>query len=233
MGQKVRPTGIRIGITRDWSSRWYADKQTFGRYLLEDAAIRRHVKEHYYSAGIPHIEIERDANRVTVTLHAARPGVVIGRRGARVDQLKTDLEKITKQDVQLNIEEVRDPDTDAQLVAEGVAEQLRKRMAFRRVLKMTIKGCMERGVLGIKIMVSGRLGGAEMARKEHSSAGKIPLSTLRADIDYGFAEARTTFGIIGVKVWIYRGEVLPDKDSKKKKQIIKEEQPDGANAQAG
>ncbi len=208
MGQKVRPTGIRIGITRDWSSRWYASKQDFGRFLREDYHIRRHIKKYFYSAGVPEIEIERDARRVTVTLHAARPGVVIGRKGAKVDQLKTDLEKITSQDVQLNIEEVPDPETDAQLIAEGVADQLQKRAAFRRVLKNTIRNTRERGALGIKIMVAGRLGGAEMARREHSSEGKIPLSTLRADIRYGFAEAKTTYGVIGVKCWVYKGEVL-------------------------
>ena len=228
MGQKVRPTGIRIGITRDWSSRWYADKQSFGGWLLEDVAIRRHIKEHYYSAGIPRIEIERDGRRVTITLHAARPGVVIGRKGARVDQLKTDLEKITKQEVQLNIEEVRDPELDAQLIAESVSEQLKKRSAFRRVLKMTIRNVRERGALGVKIMVAGRLGGAEMARREHASEGKIPLSTLRADIDYGFWEAKTTAGIIGIKVWLYKGEVLSKAEAK-----LKGEQPDGAHAQAG
>lgn len=212
MGQKVLPIGIRIGITQDWASRWYASKKEFGSFLVEDNKIRTHIKKNYGNAGIPKVEIERegkgDGYKVTVTLHAARPGVVIGRKGSRVDQLKADLEKITSDEVQLNIEEVPDPDTNAQLVAEGVAEQLVKRQAFRRVLKNTIRNVRERGALGVKVMVSGRLGGAEMARREFATEGKIPLSTLRADIDYGFARARTTYGIIGVKTWIYKGEVL-------------------------
>ena len=219
MGQKVRPTGIRVGITRTWSSRWYATKQDFGRFLREDFMIRRHIKKHFYSAGVPRVEIERDSRRVTVTLWAARPGVVIGRKGARVDQLKTDLENITQQEIKLEIEEVTDPELNAQLIAENVSDQLMKRMAFRRVLKNTIRNSRERGALGIKIMVSGRLGGADMARREHQSEGKIPLSTLRADIDYGFTEAKTKTGIIGVKVWVFKGEV-------------KRRQRYGANAQA-
>ena len=211
MGQKVRPTGIRLGITREWDSRWYSNKKNFGSLLVEDQQVRRHIKRHYGGAGIPRIEIEResDGSKVTITLHAARPGVVIGRKGSRVDQLKADLELLTNgKDVQLNIEEVPDPDTNSQLVAEGVAEQLVKRAAFRRVLKNTVRSVRERGALGVKVMVAGRLGGAEMARREFTSEGKIPLSTLRADIDYGFAEARTTYGIIGVKVWIYKGDVI-------------------------
>lgn len=227
MGQKVLPIGIRIGITQAWSSRWYANKKTFGAFLVEDQKIRRHIKNNYGSAGIPKVEIEREGKsegyKVTVTLHAARPGVVIGRKGARVDQLKEDLEKITKEEVQLNIEEVTDPDTNAQLVAEGVAEQLVKRAAFRRVLKNTIRGVRERGALGVKVMVAGRLGGAEIARTEFATEGKIPLSTLRADIQYGFAEAKTTYGIIGVKVWVYKGEIFARKDGGK----------NGPDAQAG
>lgn len=211
MGQKVRPTGLRLGITRGWDSRWYANKKAFGSLLVEDQRIRKHIKRNYGGAGIPRIEIEResDGSKMTITLHAARPGVVIGRKGSRVDQLKEDLELLTGgKDVQLNIEEVPDPDTNAQLVAEGVAEQLIKRAAFRRVLKNTIRSVRERGALGVKVMVSGRLGGAEMARKEFSAEGKIPLSTLRADIDYGFAEAQTTYGIIGIKCWVYKGDVI-------------------------
>jgi len=227
MGQKVRPTSIRLGITRKHSSRWYASKQEFGRFLAEDQRIRKHIKHDFYSAGVPLIEIERegdgDNRKVTITLHAARPGVVIGRKGARVDQLKEELEKMTQGKIQLNIAEVDDPDTNAQLVAENVADQLLKRQPFRRVLKNTIRNSRERGVLGIKIMMSGRLQGAEMARTEHSSEGKIPLSTLRADIDYGLALARTTYGIIGVKVWIYKGEVLKEK----------KEAPHGTDAQKG
>lgn len=219
MGQKVRPTGIRLGITRDWSSRWYATKKDFGNFLVEDQRVRRHIKDNYGSAGVPEVEIERevkgDGYKVTVTLHAARPGVVIGRKGARVDQLKADLEKITGQEIQLNIEEVPDPETNAQLVAEAVSDQLLKRAAFRRVLKNTVRGVMERGAQGVKVMVAGRLGGAELARTEFAVEGKIPLSTLRADIDYGFAEARTSYGVIGCKVWVYKGDVLERKDKQR------------------
>ena len=208
MGQKVRPTGIRIGITRDWSSRWYANKQEFGKLLVEDHKIRRYIKNEFFSAGVPEIEIERNGQVVTIHLHAARPGVVIGRKGARVEQLRTDLEAMTKQKIQLNINEVQNPDLSAQLVAENVADQLRRRMPFRRVLKNMIRTSRDAGAKGVKIMVAGRLGGAEIARTEHQAEGSIPLSTLRADVDYGFAEARTTYGVIGVKCWIYRGEVL-------------------------
>lgn len=215
MGQKVRPTGIRIGITRDWASRWYANKQEFGKFLGEDQKIRRFVKREFYSAGVPLIEIEREGDgenrKVTITLHAARPGVVIGRKGQRVDMLRQELEQLTGGKVQLNITEVNDPRLNAQLVAENVGDQLLKRKPFRRVLKNTIQECMEAGAQGVKVMVSGRLGGAEMARREVSSDGKIPLSTLRADIDFGLAEARTTYGVIGIQAWIYRGEVLKEK----------------------
>ena len=208
MGQKVNPVGIRIGITRDWSSRWYANKQEFGKLLVEDQKIRRYIKHEFYSAGVPEIEIERNGQVVTINMHAARPGVVIGRKGARVEQLRSDLEAITGSKVQLNINEVQNPDVNAQLVGENVADQLRRRMPFRRVLKNTLRTTMDAGAKGIKIMVSGRLGGAEIARSEVQVEGSIPLSTLRADIDYGHAESRTTYGVIGVKVWIYRGEVL-------------------------
>ncbi len=208
MGQKVNPKGIRIGITRDWSSRWYATKAEFGKLLVEDQKIRRFIKHEFYSAGVPEIEIERDGQVVTIHMHAARPGVVIGRKGARVEQLRADLEAITRSKVQLNINEVQNPDVNAQLVAENISDQLRRRMPFRRVLKNTLRTTMDAGAKGIKIMVSGRLGGAEIARSECQVEGSIPLSTLRADIDYGLAEARTTYGVIGVKVWVYRGEVL-------------------------
>ena len=208
MGQKVRPTATRIGITRDWSSRWYANKQEYGKLLVEDQKIRRFIKDEFYSAGVPEIEIERNGQVVTVNLHAARPGVVIGRKGARVEQLRADLEAMTRSKVQLNINEVQNPDLNAQLVAENVADQLRRRMPFRRVLKNTLRTTADAGAKGIKIMVSGRLGGADIARSECQVEGSIPLSTLRADIDYGLAESRTTYGVIGVKVWVYRGEVL-------------------------
>ncbi|MGA1201874.1 MAG: 30S ribosomal protein S3 [Planctomycetota bacterium] len=208
MGQKVRPTATRIGITRDWSSRWYANKQEYGKLLVEDQKIRRFIKSEFFSAGVPEVEIERDGQTVTISIHAARPGVVIGRKGARVEQLKADLEAMVKNKVQLNINEVPNADLNAQLVGENVADQLRRRMPFRRVLKNTLRTSMDAGAKGIKILVSGRLGGAEIARSEVQVEGSIPLSTLRADIDYGLAEARTTYGVIGVKVWIYRGEVL-------------------------
>ncbi len=208
MGQKVRPTGIRIGITRDWSSRWYANKQEFGKLLVEDQKIRAFIKHEFFSAGVPEIEIERNGQVVTIHLHAARPGVVIGRKGARVEQLRADLEAMTHSKVQLNINEVQNPDLSAQLISENVAEQLRRRMPFRRVLKNTLRTCTDAGAKGIKVMVSGRLGGAEIARTEFQVAGSIPLSTLRADIGYGFTESRTTYGVVGVKVWIYVGEVL-------------------------
>ena len=227
MGQKVRPTGIRIGITRNWSSRWYANKKDFGRYLLEDRKIRRHIKNEFYSAGVSSIDIERDENKVGLTLMVARPGVVIGRKGARIESLKKELEVITAgKDVSLNIQEVAVPELDAQLIAENVGDQLKKRAAFRRVLKMTIRNARDRGAQGVKIMISGRLGGAEMARREMAMEGKIPLSTLRADIDYGFHEAITTYGVIGIKVWVYRGEVIGDEKEKKEAQNV-------ADAKAG
>jgi small subunit ribosomal protein S3 len=216
MGQKVRPTSTRIGITRDWSSRWYATKQEFGKLLVEDFKLRRFIKNEFFSAGVPEIEIERNGQVVTIHLHAARPGVVIGRKGARVEQLRADLESMTKMKVQLNINEVPNPDLNAQLVAENVADQLRRRMPFRRVLKNTIRTTRDAGAKGIKVMVAGRLGGAEIARTEFQVDGSIPLSTLRADIDYGFAEAKTSYGVTGVKCWIYRGEILDKGKSQEK-----------------
>jgi len=205
MGQKVRPTGFRVGITENWSSRWYASKQEFGRLLVEDYRIRTFIKREYQFAGIPKIEIERDRERVHVFLHTARPGVIIGRKGAKVDKLKDDLQKISGREVKLEIREITNPEVNAQLVAESVGQQLLKRAAFRRVMKTAIKTSRERGALGIRVQVSGRLGGAEMARCESFSEGKIPLVTLQAHIEYGFAEAFTKFGTIGVKVWIYHG----------------------------
>ena len=211
MGQKVRPTGIRLGITRDWSSRWYANKQEYGKLLVEDQKIRRYIKHEFYSAGVPEIEIERIGQVVTINLHAARPGVVIGRKGARVEQLRADLEAMTQSKVQLNINEVPNPDLNSTLVAENVAEQLRRRMPFRRVLKNTLRTVRDAGAKGVKIMVSGRLGGHEIARTEWYQEGRLPLHTLKADIDYGFAEARTTYGVVGCKVWIYKGDLLREK----------------------
>ena len=205
MGQKTRPTGFRIGITENWRSRWFANKQRFGKLLVQDQLIRKFIKREYAGAGIPKIEIERDMERVHVYLHTSRPGVIIGRKGAKVDKLKEDLQKLAGQEVKLEIREVLNPEIDAQLAAESVAQQLEKRAAFRRVMKTMIKTAMDKGAQGVKVQVSGRLGGAEMARCELFSEGKVPLQTLQAHIDYGFAEAFTTYGAIGVKVWIYRG----------------------------
>jgi len=208
VGQKVRPTGFRVGVTEDWRSRWYARKKEFGALLCEDQKIRAAVKKEYGFAGIPRVDIERktEGGEVTVIIRTARPGVIIGRKGAKVDKLKDDLAKVTKtKKIDLKIQEIERPELDAQLVAEGVAEQLKKRMSFRRVIKKSLELTMGAGAKGCKIMVAGRLGGHELARTEHSHEGSIPLTTLRADIDFGFAEAHTTHGSIGVKCWIYRG----------------------------
>jgi small subunit ribosomal protein S3 len=211
MGQKVRPTGFRVGITENWTSRWYATKQEFGRLLVEDQRIRTFIKREYEFAGIPKIEIERDRERVHIFLHTARPGVIIGRKGAKVDKLKDDLQKICGREVKLEIREVTNPEVNAQLVAESIAQQLLKRAAFRRVMKTAIKTSRDKGAQGIRLQVSGRLGGSEMARCEAFSEGKIPLQTLSAHVEYGFAEAFTTYGAIGVKCWIYHG-TYPEKD---------------------
>ncbi|GFN23041.1 MAG: 30S ribosomal protein S3 [Thermoanaerobacteraceae bacterium] len=210
MGQKVHPKGLRLGIIRDWDARWYAGKE-YKELLHEDLKIRKFIKERLYQAGVSTIEIERAANRLRVTIHTAKPGVVIGRGGAEVENLRQQLERMTGKQVNLNIAEVKKPELDAQLVAENVAAQLEKRVAFRRAMKQAVGRAMRMGAEGIKIAVSGRLAGAEIARTEWYSEGKVPLHTLRADIDYGFAEANTTYGKIGVKVWIFRGEVLPEK----------------------
>ncbi len=206
MGHKVHPIGFRVGVTEDWRSRWYADKRTYGQYLVEDELARRHIKKEYHIAGIPRIDIERTREQVKVVLHAARPGMVIGRKGAEIDKLKGELEDIVRRDVQLKIEEVTKPELEAQLVAESIVEQLEKRSPFRRVLKKAADTTMAAGAKGVKIQVGGRLGGAEIARSERLVMGEIPLHTLRADISYGTSECRTTYGRIGVKVWIYRGE---------------------------
>jgi small subunit ribosomal protein S3 len=211
VGQKVNPYGFRLGITTDWKSRWFADKE-YQRYLHEDIAIRRYLKRRLTHAGISRIEIERTRDRVRVDIHTARPGVVIGRRGAEADQIRADLDKITHKQVTLNILEVKGAETDAQLVAQGVAEQLASRVSFRRAMRRAVNSAMKGGAKGIRVQCSGRLGGAEMARTEWYREGRVPLHTLRADIDYGLAEGRTTFGQIGVKVWIYRGDVLPSRE---------------------
>lgn len=208
MGQKVNPHGIRVGVIKDWDSRWFAKDNAFGDLLVEDYKLRKMLKASLYAAGVPRIEIERDASRVRIHIHCAKPGIAIGRGGSEIEKLKAACEKITKKPVTLNIIEVKNPDVNAQLVAENIASQLERRISFRRAMKQCIGRSMKMGVKGIKTMVSGRLGGAEIARSESYHEGTIPLQTLRADIDYGFAEANTTYGKIGVKVWIYKGEVL-------------------------
>jgi small subunit ribosomal protein S3 len=211
VGQKGHPTGLRIGIIENWRSRWYADKKNFGRLLVEDQKIRNFIKANYAYAAIALVEIERTTGQTTVILHTARPGIVIGRKGQEVDRLKSRIEDITKNPVNVKIQEISRPELSAQLVAESIKEQLEKRASYRRTVKRTIEQVMEAGAQGVKVRLAGRLGGAEMARRENQSAGKVPLQTLRARIDYGFAEAATTYGSIGIKVWIYTGEVLEDK----------------------
>lgn len=208
MGQKVNPHGLRVGIIRGWDSRWFANKDTFGDTLVEDYKVRNFVKKSLFAAGVPRIEIERDAVRVRVNIHCAKPGLVIGKSGADIEKLRTQLEGMLKKPVIVNIIEVKQPDMSAQLVAENVAAQLERRVSFRRAMKQCIQRTMRLGAKGIKIRVSGRLGGAEIARAEVYHEGTIPMHTLRADIEYGFAEANTTYGKIGVKVFIYKGEVL-------------------------
>ena len=208
MGQKVNPHGLRVGVIKDWDSRWYARNEKVGDLLVEDKKIRDYLKKTLYSAGIPKIEIERDNAKVRIYLHCARPGVVIGKGGEAIEALRLKLEKMLGKSVALNSVEVKSPDMNAQLVAENIAQQLEKRIGFRRAMKNAMGRAMRMGALGIKTQVSGRLGGAEIARTEHYHDGTIPLQTLRADIDYGFAEAATTYGRIGVKVWIYKGEIL-------------------------
>jgi len=211
MGQKMDPNGLRVGVIKDWNSKWYANSKDFGNYLVEDNNIRKYVKKKLYVAGISKIEIERTAKFVRVNVYTAKPGVVIGKGGNLAETLKAELEKMINKEVNLNIVEVKNIDLDAQLVAENIATQLEKRVSFRRAMKQCMQKTMKSGALGIKTAVSGRLGGADMARTEFYKEGTIPLQTLRADIEYGFAEADTTYGKIGVKVWIYKGEVLPTK----------------------
>ena len=208
MGQKVNPHGLRVGVIKDWDSRWYARNEKVGDLLVEDKKIRDYLKKTLYSAGIPKIEIERDNAKVRIYLHCARPGVVIGKGGEQIEQYRQTVEKMIGKPVALNIVEVKQVDTNAQLVAENIAQQLEKRIGFRRAMKNAMGRAMRMGARGIKTQVSGRLGGAEIARTEHYHDGTIPLQTLRADIEYGFAEAATTFGRIGVKVWVYKGEIL-------------------------
>ena len=220
MGQKVNPHGLRVGVIKNWDSRWFAKDEVFGDTLVSDYKLRKYLKAKLQDAGVPKIEIERDANRVKVFIHCAKPGIVIGRGGAEIDKLKLDIAGVVGCDaanVVVNVVEVKNPDLNAQLVAESIASQLEKRTSFRRAMKQAIGRTMRLGAKGIKVTCSGRLGGAEIARVEHYHEGTIPLQTLRADIDYGFAEAATTYGRLGVKVWLYKGEILHDvkKTSKK------------------
>ena len=210
MGQKVNPHGLRVGIIKDWDSRWFADKKHFGDTLVEDYNLRRDLKKQLFAAGVPKIEIERDSARVRVFIHCAKPGMIIGRGGAEIEKLRLTLEGMLNKPVSVNVVEVKYPDLNAQLVAESIAGQLERRISFRRAMKQAIGRTMRLGAKGIKVTCSGRLGGAEIARSEHYHEGTIPLQTLRADIEYGFFEANTTYGKIGVKVWIYKGEVLHD-----------------------
>ena len=221
MGQKVNPHGLRVGVIKDWDSKWYAEKD-FADYLVEDHEIRTYLKKRLYSAGVSKIEIERASDRVKITIYTAKPGVVIGKGGAEIEKVKGELAQFTDKKLVVDIKEIKRPDKDAQLVAENIALQLENRISFRRAMKSCMSRTMKSGALGVKTSVSGRLGGADMARTEFYSEGTIPLQTLRADIDYGFAEANTTYGKVGVKVWIYKGEVLPERAHK---EVLSPEEP--------
>ncbi len=226
MGQKVNPHGIRVGIIKDWDSRWYADKKSYGENLVEDYKLRVFLKKKLFLAGVAKIEIEKFANKIRLSIHAAKPGIVIGKGGSEIDKLKKDVEALTGKSVILNVIEVKSPDMDAQLVAENIASQLERRISFRKAMKQCMTRTMKLGAKGIKAAVSGRVGGAEIARTEQYHEGTIPLQTLRADIDYGFAEADTTYGKLGVKVWIYKGEVLAES---KKKSVSAPAKKEGGN----
>ncbi len=219
MGQKVNPNGFRVGIIKDWNTRWYASKKDFADFLVEDRKIRDFVKKKYFMASISRIEIDRAAGKITISIFTARPGLLIGKGGAGIEMIKSDIKKAVGKDVNVNIMEIRDPDADAQLVAENIASQLEKRISFRRAMKQAMGRAMQKNsVKGIKLMVSGRLGGAEIARNEGYHDGSIPLQTIRADIQYGFAEAKTTYGRIGCKVWIYKGELLGKRGASDKRE---------------
>jgi len=219
VGQKVNPHGLRVGIIKDWDTKWYADDKSFSDFLVEDNKIREFLKSKLYSSGVSRMEIERTAGKIKINIHVAKPGMVIGKGGAGIEELKKELEKLTNnKGVSINITEIKIPEMDAQLVAENIAAQLEKRISFRRAMKQSMQRTMRVGAKGIKTMCAGRLGGAEIARSEWYREGTIPLQTLRADIDYGFAEAHTTYGRIGVKVWIYKGEVLPQAKTRKDEQ---------------
>ena len=213
MGQKTHPIGIRLGIIKTWDSRWYIKKGYSGQ-LIEDITIRRTLKERLFHAGVPKIEIERAGQNIRVIIHTARPGIIIGKKGSEVEKLRKDLKLMTGKEVAIDIKEIRKPEIDAQLVAENIALQLEKRVAFRRAMKKSVASALRFGILGVKVSCSGRLAGAEIARSEWYREGRVPLHTFRADIDYGFARARTTYGVIGVKVWMYRGDILPEGKAK-------------------
>ncbi len=223
MGQKINPTGLRVGVIKDWDSRWYAKKGSFGDNLVSDYHIREYLLELLAPAGVPKVEIERDPKRIRINIHCAKPGIIIGRGGAEIEKLKEKVKAKLKdgREVYINITEIKHPDLNAQLVSEAIAAQLEKRVSFRRALKQAIGKTMKEGAKGIKTQVSGRLGGAEIARTEHYHEGTIPLQTIRADIDYGFAEAKTTYGRIGVKVWIYKGEILHESRRQKREGGVK------------
>ena len=218
MGQKVNPHGLRIGIIKDWDTKWYASNKNFSEFLVEDFKIRKFIKNKLYASGISRIEIERAANKVKINVNTSKPGLVIGKGGSGIEELRKQLEKLTQKNVLINITEIKVPELDSQIVAENIASQLEKRISFRRAMKQAMSRTMRLGAKGIKTSVSGRLGGAEIARTEHYHEGTIPLQTLRADVDYGFAEANTTYGKLGVKVWIYKGEVLPAVKKEKKQE---------------
>jgi len=209
LGQKTHPIGVRLGIIKTWDSRWFADK-TYSDQLLEDVSMRRSLKERLFHAGVPKIEIERAGQNIRVIIHTARPGIIIGKKGAEVEKLRKDLKDLTGKEVSIDIKEIRKPEVDAQLVAENIALQLEKRVAFRRAMKKSVASALRFGTLGVKVSCSGRLAGAEIARSEWYREGRVPLHTFRADIDYGFARARTTYGVIGIKVWMYHGDILPE-----------------------
>lgn len=221
MGQKVHPKGFRMGVIRDWDSNWYADRD-YTDLVHEDFKVRKHIKERFYAAGISRVEIQRTGTRMRITIHTAKPGIVIGRGGMEVEKLKADLAVMTGKNININIQEIKRPELDAQIVAENIAQQLEKRISFRRAMKQGVGRTMRAGAVGIKVAVAGRLGGAEIARSEWHSEGKVPLHTLRADVDYGFAEAATTYGRIGVKVWINRGEIMPEAKRRPKQNVAEE-----------
>ena len=227
MGQKINPVGLRLGINRTWDSRWFADGTDYGRLLHQDIKVRRELKKRLYQAGVSRIIIERPHKKCRITIYAARPGVIIGKKGADIEKLKSDISKITEGEIHLNIVEIRKPEADAQLVAENIAQQLERRIAFRRAMKRSMQSAMRLGAKGVRINVSGRLGGAEIARMEWYREGRVPLHTLKGDIDYGFSEAKTTYGVIGVKVWVFKGEVLEHDPMALDKRLATESGPAG------